>query len=401
MPKGSPNNCLKHLRRLCEIGPRPLGSKENQLAADYIRGVLKNCGLGMESQEFPCPLWEEIRTELQAGQEKIMAVANSFSPPCDIIAPLVAVGSMAELESASLAGKIGLLYGDLCKGHGILGAKSAFYVPESAKNILALLEEKKPAALITVNSQIGSTERLIRSWDLSVPSVTVPAEAGLALLKGGSKPLQLQIQSTQQESQFRNVIARKVGRRPERIVLMAHLDTLASTVGAFDNGSGIAILAGLAETIGYKDWPLSLEWFITNGEENGGVGDAEYLRRYGGAMGEIIAAINIDGTGHFLGAPSMAIMGGSNAFQDLISKAIKEYPGIIRVDPWYESDHTAFFYQGVPCLPVGSSGVPDSFIHTASDTPEWIDPDKLKKVVSLITNIIESLQDKTTAWSRA
>jgi Iap family predicted aminopeptidase len=401
MPTEPKTSCLDHVRRLCAIGPRPLGSKENQRAAAYLQGVLEACGLEIESQEFPCPLWEELGTTLTVGEEKLTAVANSFSPPCDVTASTVAVGTMAELETAQLRGKIGLLYGELSKGHGILGAKSAFYFPEPAQKLLRLLEEKKPAALITVHAQIGSLERLIRSWDLSIPSATVSAEAGLVLLRRSSQPVRLQIASRQRRSQFRSVIARKAGRRPERIVLLAHLDTLANTVGAFDNASGLAVLAVLAESLSSEAWPVSLEWFITNGEENGGVGDAEYLRRRADEMGQIIAAINVDGVGHFLSATSIALMGGSEAFQDLVAQVIANHAGVVRSEPWYESDHTAFFSHGVPCLPITSAGVAESFIHTPADMPEWLSADRLDQVVSLITEIIEGLQDKTPAWSRA
>ena len=104
MQTDSRTSCLNHIQRLCEIGPRPLGSKENQRATDYIQGVLEACGLEIESQAFPCPLWEEIGTKLQVGEEYLTAVANTFSPPCDVTASTVAVGTMAELESAKMTG---------------------------------------------------------------------------------------------------------------------------------------------------------------------------------------------------------------------------------------------------------------------------------------------------------
>jgi len=401
MHTDSKSSCLKHIQRLCDIGPRPLGSEENQKAAAYIQDVLEACGLETKSQMFPCPLWEALGTTLSVGTEPVSVTANAFSPPCNVSASMVAVGTLAELESATLRGKIGLLYGDLTKGHGMLGAKHAFYFPERSQKILNLLEEKQAAAIITVHSQIGSLEPLIRGWDLTIPSASVPAEAGLSLLQRSSQPVRLHIESRQQPGQFRNIIARKAGRRSERIVLLAHLDTVPNTVGAFDNGSGLAVLAALAETLGRQVWPISLEWFISNGEENGGVGDAVYLRECAEEMEDIIVAINVDGTGHCLAPASITLMGGSEAFQNFIAKVLANYASVVRVEPWYESDHTAFFYQGVPCLPLSSAGVADGFIHTTADMPKWISADRLDEVVSLVTEIVAGLQDKTPAWSRA
>ena len=60
---------------------------------------------------------------------------------------------------------------------------------------------------------------------------------------------------------------------------------------------------------------------------------------------------------------------------------------------------TAFFFQGVPCIPISSVG-PVANEHLPTDTVEWISPAKLSEVVSLVTEIIESLQDKSPDWCR-
>ncbi|MCK4451253.1 MAG: Zn-dependent exopeptidase M28, partial [Anaerolineae bacterium] len=50
---------MRHLERLCvEIGPRPIGSKGNQAAANYIQSVFRASDLEVKVQEFPCPAWE-------------------------------------------------------------------------------------------------------------------------------------------------------------------------------------------------------------------------------------------------------------------------------------------------------------------------------------------------------
>jgi aminopeptidase YwaD len=390
---------MKHLEHLCvEIGPRPVGSKANQAAADYIRRAFEATGLAVEMQEFLCPLWEEIETQLEVGGEKLPAFANTWSPSCDVVAPAVALGTVAELEAAELADRVGVLYGDLTKGHGI-GPRSAFYFPEEHQKIVHLLEEKGPAALLVVNPQVGNLERLICDWEFPIPSVTVPTEAGLTLLRHSDWPLHLRIESSQAPSRFASVVARKAGRRPERIMLLAHLDTQADTPGANDNGAGVAVLLALAERLAQRELAASLEWVAVNGEESGGLGDAEYLRRWGDTLEQVLAVINVDGVGHFLGTHTVTIMGGSQALRDQVFALMERYPGVIRVEPWYASDHTAFFLQGVPCIPISSVG-PVANEHLPTDTVEWISPAKLSEVVSLITAMIEGLQDKSPDWCR-
>jgi aminopeptidase YwaD len=390
---------MKHLERLCvEIGPRPVGSKANQAAASYIQSVFETCGLEVEVQEFACPTWEHVDTHLELDGERLVAAANAFSPSCDVAAPTVAIGTVAELEVAELAGRIGVMYGDLTKGTG-LSAKSAFYFPERDQTILRLLEEKRPVALITIHSKANCLERLIRDWEFPIPSATVPAEVGLTLLRDNDRALRLRIESRQSTGPFCNVVARKAGAGQERIVLCAHFDTVMDAPGAIDNGSGVAVLLTLAESFSNRDLPLGLEWIALNGEENGGLGDVEYLRRGEGELEQILAVINVDGVGQQVGANSITAMSGSQAFHDQIRKVHKRYPGVVWVDPWYESDHTAFLRQGVPSVPISSVGVAN-VVHLPTDTVEWISPAKLSEVVSLVTEVVEDLQDKSPGWCR-
>ena len=105
---------VQHLNRLCvEIGPRPIGSLGAHAAAEYIQGIFRQAGLDVETQRFECPVWEHLGTQLTLDGKEVEAAANAFSPPCDVHAPSVAVGTVAELEKADLEGRIGILYGDL------------------------------------------------------------------------------------------------------------------------------------------------------------------------------------------------------------------------------------------------------------------------------------------------
>ncbi len=389
---------MKHLEYLCvQIGPRPLGSPANQAAADYVRRAFEAAGLAVERQEFPCPLWEEVETRLEVAGERLTAFANTWSPACDVTAPAVALGTVEELEAADLAGRIGILYADLTKGHGI-GARSAFYFPEEHQSLVRLLEDKRPAALVAVGPTPGCPERLIRDWEFPIPSATVLPEVGRALLQRENPVVRLRIESRQTPGQFANVVARKAGQNHGRIVLLAHLDTQADTPGACDNGSGVAVLLALAEQFARQALATGLEWLVVNGEEVGGVGDAAYLHQRGDEMGQILVAINVDGVGQWASAASIAVMGGAPALHDQVAAIKGRYPGVVRVEPWYESDHTAFFFQGVPCIPITSVGVNN--VHLPDDAVEWISPAKLDEAVSLIADIVESLQDKSPAWCR-
>ena len=387
---------LEHLS--VQIGSRPLGSKRNQVAAEFIQSTFAASGLETELEEFSCPLWDNSETRLELDGKRYVAAANIFAPSCDVAARGVAIGTVAELETAELSGHIAILYGDLTAGTGF-STRAAYYFPERDRQVFKLLEEKNPAAVITIHSHTGSLQRLISDWEFHIPSATVPAEVGLILLRQIDQPLRLRIESRQSPSHFSNIVANKPGARRERIVLCAHFDSIADAPGAIDNGSGVAVMLALAGALAQGDLSLGLEFIALNGEENGGVGSAEYLRRHDGALGQAVAAINIDSVGQALGANSIAMFASSQSFQDQVAAIYKKYPGVVRVDPWYESDHTAFCARGVPSIAVSSRGVAN-VMHLPTDTIEWISAPKLGEVVSLVTEIVESLQDKPPDWSR-
>ena len=89
----------------------------------------------------------------------------------------------------------------------------------------------------------------------------------------------------------------------------------------------------------------------------------------------------------------------SQLFQNQVARICEGYPGVVQVDPWYESDHTAFLTRGVPSIAISSHGVAN-VMHLPADTLDWISAAKLGEVVSLVTEIVESLQDKSLDWSR-
>jgi aminopeptidase YwaD len=388
-----------HLEHLSvTIGSRPAGSRANLAAAGHIRDTFDASGLAVEMQEIPCPAWQYDATRLELDGVPLVAGANAFSPSCDVTAPARLCGTMAELAAADLSGRIAVLYGEPMAGTG-LGALGAFYCPERDQRIYQLLVEKQPAAVLAIHPQVGSLQRLINDPEFIIPSATVPAEVGLALLRQDGPKLHLTIRSRRFEGHFGNVIGRKAGARPERVVLCAHFDTVTDTPGAIDNASGVSVLLTLAQLLRSKKLSLSLEWIAFNGHENGGFGGAAYLRQSGQMLGEILVVINVDGVGGLVGANSITMLGQSPAFQEHVAAVHSRYPGVAWVDPWYESDHTTFVMQGVPAIPLSSLGVSNTH-HLPADTIEWVSPDKLGEAVSLVTEIIERLQDKSPAWCR-
>jgi len=56
---------LKHVAKLCDIGPRPVGTQANRQAADYIARVLEGSGWEVEAQDF---VYQGVRARNVVGR---------------------------------------------------------------------------------------------------------------------------------------------------------------------------------------------------------------------------------------------------------------------------------------------------------------------------------------------
>jgi aminopeptidase YwaD len=392
---------LEHVEHLAvQIGSRMIGSTANLVAADYISGIFEQSGLSLEKQEISCPNWIEEHTALELNGEILEASANTFSPSCDISAATISVCTPAELELTSITDRILIFYGDMAQGE--LATKGGIYISDRDRRILQLLEERRPAGIVTINPILHARWRLIEDFDLDIPSVTVSAQSGLKLLKNPAAIVRMKISAHRSISHTANVIGRLQGELPERIVFCAHYDSKVDTPGAYDNAAGVGVLITLAEVLSQRKHRHTFEWVAFTGEEGAGLGDMEYARRArssGNGFDQVTAAINIDGVGPFTGTTTVASFAASQEFEGLVNDRLKSYPSVIRVEPWPASDHYIFYSNGVPSIALTSKGVRDIY-HTLSDTIEWISGEKLSETVQLVLGLIEVLDDKDLSWSR-
>jgi aminopeptidase YwaD len=355
----------------------------------------------VETQEIPCPDWFADLTTLELNGEMLEAAANTFSPSCDIAAEIIPVCTLAQLEAERITDRIPVFYGDLAQGE--LATKGGIYISDRDRRILHILEERRPAGIITINPTLHACWRLIEDFDLDIPSVTVSAHSGLQLLKCQDATVRMKISARRSPSHTDNVIGRLPGEIPERIVFCAHYDSKVDTPGAYDNAAGVGVLLTLVELLSGRQYRHTLEWVAFTGEEGAGLGDMEYARQAhssnGNGFDQVTAAINIDGVGPFTGTTTVTSFVSSQAFETMLDKKIKKYPGVIRVEPWPASDHYIFYSNGVPSIALTSKGVRDIF-HTLTDTIDWISGDKLAESVQLVLDVFEDLDKKDPSWSR-
>lgn len=390
---------MAYVQRLAvDFDSRLIGAPGNRAAADFIAGVFRQAGMAVEFQEIACPDWSEDSTCLEAGGEVLEAYANTFSPSCAVTAPLLPAGSLAELEAADCAGKILFFTGDLASAP--VWTKAFFFTPDRDRRIIQILEERRPAAVITPNLTLGSRWRMIEDPDLDVPSATVTFEVGRKLAACTGQPVRLDVRTRSVPGLTANIVGRMAGRGPGRIVLCAHYETKHDTPGAWDNASGVGVLLRLAGLFAGRSDRPALEFVaFTREEYYTSPEDDPYYQNGRASFGEILAAINIDGVAHALSTSSVAVFAASAQFEKLVEEARARYPAVVRVDPWPASNHHLFFSNGVPSLAFSSVG-PSNLAHTPADMVEGIDPRKLVEVTGLIAGLIQDLVGKSLDWTR-
>jgi aminopeptidase YwaD len=390
------NRMVGHVQELAgRIGTRYIGSPGNTAAGEYIRREMERIGLAVEIQESPCPAWSVRRTILEAEEIQLRVYVDPFSPSVEVTASMVPACTIAELEHADLSGKIALLYGDLTSAP--VSPKQWFLITEREQQIIALLERKRPAAVLSARPGVPYFAHGFCDADFSLPSATLPRDVALALLRKNPSAVHLRLETERRPGSTANVIGRIPGKRAEAIVLCAHYDTATTTPGACDNAGGVAIILALAARFASRPAACTIEFAAFSGHEYLPLGVDAYWKTADAE--KIIAAVNFDGTGHILGTNTLTAMAASDKLIRAARSKLEAYPGAVWVEPWPESDHAAFAMRGVPALAFGGAGIRE-ITHSPADTADGISPLKLNEAASLAAEIVLALRDKSAEWGR-
>jgi aminopeptidase YwaD len=139
----------------------------------------------------------------------------------------------------------------------------------------------------------------------------------------------------------------------------------------------------LAERLSKSESRFGLEFIAFNGEEYLPIGDDEYLRRAESYFPDIRCAINLDGIGPMLASTSLTALSMPEAIEVNLRQMLADFPGVVWVEPWYESNHSTFAMRGIPALAVSAVGA-RNLAHQPYDDAAGISPSKLEEVARLV-----------------
>jgi aminopeptidase YwaD len=370
---------------------RPPGSAANHAAAEYIAGALAGLGYEVEEQRFDCVDWRLDGVELWMGDGPLPVTVNPYSPPCDATATTVAAGSVAELEAASLAGRIVLLHGALT-AMPLFPRYYPFFSIEEHQHIFDLLVAGRPRAIVAVSPMAGRPAPIFEDGDLPIPSVTVSADVGAVLLAAAGAPVGVRVHSSRRPGHGVNVIGRRPYPTRDKIILCAHFDTKPGTPGALDNAAGVAAMLALAGRLAAGGPPTNLEFVAFNGEDHyAAPGEVVYLAGYAGEFGPIALAANLDGLGLRGSNTTIAFFACPDAWAERVRRRLPAHPTVMETEPWPQSDHSLFAMQGAPSIALTSGGAQeaiDRLTHTPDDRLDVVDEVLLAAAVDFLVDVL-------------
>ena len=377
-----------HMKTLCEtIGARPTGSVSNTAAVDYAFKTLKNCGFQTFKQEFDCIDWKNSGADLLVDGQNVPVVPAEYSMPCHVEARLTCLDTVDKLRELKISGKIAVLHGDLCN-EPLMPKNFQFYNPDEHKEIISLLEEKSPAAIITISP---NKEHIIQDGDFNIPCAAADVSVLERFLQNSDKKAKLIIRTERIPAKASNVIATH-GASGGKICVCAHIDTKPNTPGALDNASGVAALLALAEALQGKKYPHQIEIVLFNGEDYYSVpGQMAYMAQLTPSAYSL--AINVDGIGLKNSATSVSLYECPQSVEAQIMEQAAAIPGIEKIDPWPMGDHMLFAMSGVPAVAVTASGIfelLETITHTPDDDMRNIDINILDDTVKLLIKFLTS-----------
>jgi aminopeptidase YwaD len=391
----------EYLDELCvKIPSRRVGSAGNRAATDLFARITESFGWTTERHEFECMDWREEGVELAADGSTFEAHASPYSNGCRVRAPLAVIRTVDELEAAGISDKVALLCGEIAR-EPLMPKNFPFYNPDEHRRIVALLEDRRPKAIVTATPRSPEMAGavypvpMIEDGDFDIPSVYMTEEEGARLAEREGAHVEMESCAARLLSSSANVIARRGESADPRIVVVAHIDAKRGTPGATDNATGVSALLLVAEMLRNYSWRAAVELVAMNGEDYySNPGEQQYLALNEGRWENIQLGINIDGVGYPKGGTAYSLYDCPPPIERASRRALEKVTGLLEGPPWYQGDHGLFMMNGRPALAITSEAALEmlaEITHTPKDSPELVDAEKVVRAARAVERIIVEL----------
>lgn len=298
----------RHLVELQDIadthdGNRADGSLGYEASVDYVVKVLRDSGFDVETPEF------ERVSGVGGGNPELTVSGETYrveqvsslvaTPPGGLRATAVRPWSQAgcavtDYDGVSVEGAIAVVDDTGCS---IVDKQNVAL----AQGAVGLLVVSRPTGWWPAGAQPGLLP-VGYYRQLTVPVGMIDTEVDAALLYA-YEPVTLVLDNQPVTTTSRNVIAQTRTGDPRSVVMVgAHLDSVRSSPGINDNGSGVAVVLETALKLGGSPQTVNMVRFAFWGAEEVGLeGARSYLRSLDGdGLDDIALYLNFD----MLGSPN-------------------------------------------------------------------------------------------------
>ncbi len=377
---------------------RSVGRESNRAATLHFLEKAREYGFETHSREFHCLDWEAGAVSLESAGQSFTAFPSPYSQGCSLSGILVAASSLVELKDLELRDSILLLHQGIANSP-LMPKNFVFYNPEEHKELIELLEEKQPLAIISAtakNPELAGAvypTPMFEDGDFDIPSVFLSEEEGARLLPHAGRTISLISTAQRLPTRALHIRAVKGDPRLGRIVLSAHLDTKIGTPGALDNAAGTAVLIALMQILqGYRG-NYQLEVIPFNGEDYyAASGEMLYLEENGQDLSQVKLCLNFDAVGHRNQRVLWCGFNLESRHRELLESVFQDEKMYIEGEQWWQGDQAIFAMQGIPTLAFCSENLMhllSEIAHTAKDVPELADPELLAGFCHLVKDLIE------------
>jgi aminopeptidase YwaD len=388
-----------HLQVLThDIGVRLAGSRGEQQAAEYIASTFERCGAAVTIERFP------VRERAVASESLELQIGGAWrGVSCSLLSNTPGTGgALLEAPIAVIDAPTGYQRDDLSylTGKAVVHLGTHIETPDHYRRLM----EARPAFLMFVDARYpagvatadGMFPAYVHAYG-AAPTVSVAYLDAWDAYAAGVSAARLCVDGGMRDSTSQNVVGELTGTDASAGVLYvgAHHDTQADSVGADDNGSGVAALLALASALAPMPRRRTIRLISFGTEEQLSVGSATYVREHREELASLGRFMfNFDAFGSLLGWTFLVCNGPA----EMGSYLVRRFAGAdlpVQLNPALipYSDHFPFVAAGVPSAWIGRDNCASGrfFHHRPDDDMTRVSCPLVARVVSATGTAIAKL----------
>lgn len=368
------------------------GTADEQKAADILLDELKEMGVTGKVEPFPisCYHVNHVKLEVLEPYKKQYLVTgmglSGNTPSGGLEAEFIYAEQGDPVSLIDAKGKIVLINGAMTteKYENLVKANAAGFITFSG----TIIDEEDKTDIET---------RTLRKEHLEfgkIPGVTIRATDAMELVNKKAKKVCMILEQDEGECNSHNIIVEIDGSQlpEEKVLFMAHYDSVPFSPGAYDNGAGSVIIMELLRYYCSNPPKRTVKFIWFGSEERGLLGSKSYVLAHEEELKSIKLGINVDMAGPVLGEEK-AIVTADNSLCNMIEYLSKEigHPITVTQDT-YSSDSIPFSDKGVPTVSFARFGAPGGAPgHNRYDLIEHLSSDNIVRTTEFVRKVSEKL----------